>query len=77
MQRRNSIPEHALKKLSVMHIIAYIPHAETGGIFARTDTFKNSFYPYSILEEYNKMNISLRLRPPVEQLKQILVGNIN
>ena len=48
--------------------------ADTGRIFARTETFKNSFYPHSIIE-YNKLDITLRLCPSVKQFKQILVGN--
>ena len=53
-----------------------INSADTGGILARTATFKNSFYPHSIIE-YNKLDITHRLFPSVKQFKQILFGNIS
>ena len=48
--------------------------ADTGGIFACTETFKISLYAHSIIE-YNILDITLRLCPSVKQFKQILVGN--
>ena len=35
---------------------------DTGGIFARTETFKSLFYPHSIIE-YNKLDITLKTLP--------------
>ena len=42
------------------------------GIFARTETFKNSLFPRTI-EEYNGLDPSIKLAPSVVEFKQMLM----